>query len=355
MPRPANRTPDIEQFSISAHFSRLVAREIGARGKQLDLLLRGTDIDPQQFMHGELMLSAQQETIFAHNARRLSHDDGLGLRIGKLLTPEAYGPLGFLVSSSPDLHTAIEHFKTFLPSYIPFVALETGIDDTWLNCRLEIRLGDDPWLRRAIQETISLSLLSIIENIVGKHLGRGMLFCGYPAPDYAARYAQYFSVPVHFDAPSTCLRVGKELAATPNPIASKANYAQAVKLCRSMLDQLKGTRQSTTNRVKQILLSGPPNTIGEQEIAASLFMSRRTLARRLSRENTGLKAIQAEILASIAVTQLQETNDTVESIAALLNYYDSSNFRRAFRSWLGMTPDEFRRKHRGQRRSREFA
>lgn len=335
---------DGEPLSISVHYSRLVAREIGARGKRLGELLRGTGVDPQAFMYGDLMLTAEQQTILALNALDLSRDAGLGLRLGRLLTPEAYGPLGFLVSASPDLQTAIRHFQTFLPTMIPFVALAIRSDGKWLDCRLDVIHPDEDRFYRATVETIGMSLCSIIESIVGAPLTDGTLFCRYPAPAHADRYAEFFSVQVAFAAPTSGLRIRQSLAATPNPIASRANYALALEQCRAMLEKLSAKPTSTANRVRQLLLSAPPGTMREHEVAESLFMSRRTLARRLSAEDTSFRSIQADILGRIAATQLRETGHSVDSIAALLNYHDASNFRRAFKSWFGLTPDEFRRR-----------
>jgi AraC-like DNA-binding protein len=35
---------------------------------------------------------------------------------------------------------------------------------------------------------------------------------------------------------------------------------------------------------------------------------------------------------------------SVEAIAALLNYHDSANFRRAFKRWFQVSPDQYRQR-----------
>lgn len=332
--------------AIPVHFSRLVAREIGARGKELRELLHGTGVSPRAFMYDDILLTMEQQTVIAMNAMRLSGDEGIGLRLGRLLTPEAYGPLGFLVSASPDLQTALTHFRTFLPTRIPFVELHTAIVGDSLACRLEVRFADDTRMVQAAVESIGLSLCAIVEDICGSRFESGTFYCRYPPPHYAQRYGDYFPVPVEFSSNQNCLVVDRSLATAHNPIASKANYALALQQCRSMIATLPGLDKSTADRVKQVLLSSPPGTLTEQNVADLLCMSRRTLARRLAAEGSGFSAIQAAILADIGASNLRNSNDTVESIAALLNYYDASNFRRAFKKWFKMTPEEFRKSHR---------
>ncbi|MFA5523794.1 MAG: AraC family transcriptional regulator ligand-binding domain-containing protein [Tissierellales bacterium] len=328
---------------ISVHYSRLLAREIGVGEKQLYRLLLGTAINPKDFIDDEILLTTKQQITIARNAYALCGDPGLGLRVGKMMTPETYGPLGFLVSSCANVGQAIEQFKKFLPSRIPLAALETRIEGAWLVCTLVVSHREDMTFYRGAIECISLSLLSLIESIQGGKLLAGKLACGYAAPSYKDRYRSSYSIPVEFDAAESCLLLPASLLAIANPIASKANYTLALKQCQAMSRQLSVVKSTTVSRTKQILLSGPPGTVSEQHVADSLFISRRTLARRLAAANTSFRQLRDELLADIAATNLLEAGETVESVAALLNYYDSSNFRRAFKRWHHMTPEKFRK------------
>jgi AraC-like DNA-binding protein len=328
---------------MSAHFSRLIAREIGIGEKGLAQLLQGTGVEPDAFIHDDVYLTVRQQTIISLNALRLSGDPGLGLRVGKLLAPEIYGPMGILVSSSPTLRTAIEHFATLVPTRIPFATPEVVVENQTLVCRLRVRHIDSPEMLRAAFESIAISLLSIVRSVVGENLQGVSLTLPYPAPPYIDRYLTFLPIPVAFDASEGLLRIPGGLASTLNPMASRSNYTQALRICSTMLGELAAAKSSTRRRVQQALLAALPGTLGENEIAKSLFVSQRTLARRLLQEGTTFRLVREEALAEIAARQLLETNATVESIAALLSYYDASNFRRAFKRWYGVTPDEYRR------------
>ena len=82
-------------------------------------------------------------------------------------------------------------------------------------------------------------------------------------------------------------------------------------------------------------------------MARALYISKRTLARRLEKEGSGFRQIRDRVLSEMAVRHLQDTTLTVEAIAALLGYHDTANFRRAFRRWHGVPPNEFRRQSVG--------
>ncbi|MFT6331526.1 MAG: AraC-like DNA-binding protein [Bermanella sp.] len=48
------------------------------------------------------------------------------------------------------------------------------------------------------------------------------------------------------------------------------------------------------------------------------------------------------MLSQQAVAYLSDSHISVEAIAALLNYHDSANFRRAFKRWFQLSPDQYR-------------
>ncbi|MFA5633348.1 MAG: AraC family transcriptional regulator ligand-binding domain-containing protein [Porticoccaceae bacterium] len=335
--------------SVPLNYSRLVAREIGIGEKQLPRLLAGTDIAVEAFMRDDFLLTPRQQVRIARNAFELSADPSLGLRLGRLLTPESYGPLGFLACACATLGEAIEQFRLFLPSRIPLARLTTREEGGWLRCHIEVRYTTDSAVRRAAVECISLSLLGLVETIMGSAEVHGYLECSYPQPDYGAAYARYLPVPVSFGAADDCLCLAAALSGAVNPSASRANYAFALRQCQEMAAALATTDMSFRERVFQVLLAAPPGTLSAERVADSLFVSRRTLIRRLAAEGTSYRELVDALRSRIAARHLLDTADTVESIAVLLNYHDSASFRRAFRRWHGVAPDVFRRTKKARR------
>ena len=73
-----------------------------------------------------------------------------------------------------------------------------------------------------------------------------------------------------------------------------------------------------------------------------MFVSKRTLARRLEKEGESYRAIRERLLSELAARHLRESGLTVESVATLLGYNDAAAFRKAFYRWYGEAPSEFR-------------
>ena len=73
-----------------------------------------------------------------------------------------------------------------------------------------------------------------------------------------------------------------------------------------------------------------------------MYVSKRTLARRLEKEGDSYRAIRERLLSELAARHLRESGLTVESVATLLGYNDTAAFRKAFYRWYGQAPSEFR-------------
>ena len=110
-----------------------------------------------------------------------------------------------------------------------------------------------------------------------------------------------------------------------------------------MLARLQSREPDYRTRLKKMMLSHPPGTLCEEEAAAALVMSKRTLARKLKQENSGFREIREEILSRQATGYLLDSQMSVEAIAALMNYHDTASFRRAFKRWFGVPPEQYRR------------
>lgn len=77
-------------------------------------------------------------------------------------------------------------------------------------------------------------------------------------------------------------------------------------------------------------------------IAESLAISKRSLQRLLAEQGLSYSQMLAEARQRLAIDWLEKTDKTVGEIAFDLGYTDSSNFSRAFRREVGLTPQAFR-------------
>ena len=79
-----------------------------------------------------------------------------------------------------------------------------------------------------------------------------------------------------------------------------------------------------------------------EQVAERLYVSERTLRRRLEAESTSFRAVFDEIRDLLAREYLAKTELTIADIAHLLDYAETVSFRRAFVRWNGITPSGYR-------------
>lgn len=78
-------------------------------------------------------------------------------------------------------------------------------------------------------------------------------------------------------------------------------------------------------------------------VASKLGMTRRTLQRRISDNDTTFAGIVEELLRKTAQDLLAGTNESITGVALKLGYADSAHFTRAFTRWTGASPSAYRR------------
>ncbi|MGB1142246.1 MAG: AraC family transcriptional regulator, partial [Halioglobus sp.] len=327
--------PQTSVAEVPSNYSRLIARELGLSARQLPRLLRGTGFDVGQFLSQDSLLTVAQQMRILRNALELSGRPEFGLRLGARLTPATHGAVGFMAYSSPDLLTALEAFRQFLPTRASFIRLHLQQVEDRLECLADIQGPLDQAVARCLADTAVKAILEIGEFIVGRPIFEAEVCFTHPAPDYEAVYARTLPGPVHFGCEQLKVTIPAILCRRPNASANHENHRLALQQCEAMLARLQTRDPDCRTRLKQMMLSRPPGTLSETEAAAALFMSKRTLARKLKQEGSSFRQIRDEILSQQAIHYLIDNQLSVEATASVLNYHDSASFRRAFKRWFG--------------------
>ena len=88
-------------------------------------------------------------------------------------------------------------------------------------------------------------------------------------------------------------------------------------------------------------------TVSAEAIAAELGLSKRTLQRRLSAENTSFKDLLDAYRQEQALLLLQNGERDMGSVAYALGYNEQSSFNRAFRRWTQQSPSAWLQSNAG--------
>lgn len=338
----ASTDEHLEIANIPSNYARLIGRELGLNIRELPKLLQFTQLSVNALMQDETLLTAKQLVQILQNSLALSEHADFGLRLGKCLTPTTHGSMGFLVNSSPNLLMALKAFQAFMPTRISFARLTLSYHPDSVSLSLHFDMPLSKAVYRLLSETCVVILFECAEFIVGSAIHQAKICFAYEEPDYGPAYAQYLSANYAFSSHEIKAEFPLSLCHIPNASANQESYLLAMRQCESMLQQLKSGKNSYVYHIQKMMLSSSLQELSEESIAASLFMSKRTLARKLALDGTSFREIRDSILSRQASSYLLESDLSVDAIATLLNYHDSANFRRAFKRWFDLPPSEYR-------------
>lgn len=255
--------------------------------------------------------------------------------------------MGFLANCSPTLFTALEDFSKYLPTRVSFAHLNLSYNSDFVTGGLHTIYKDDQHIHRMILEAFSISLILLIENVIGKKFTEGEMHFTYEKPKYWHEYKDHISCKVLFNQPADKIFIPIKFKEYPNISSDFSTYQLYKNLCQKQLSEIATDKYSTSDRVrKQLLLAPPCKSMNEEDVASAMFVSKRTLSRRLKKEGTSFRKISSQVTNSIAKSYLRETDIPIENIANLLSYHDSSSFRRAFKRVNTISPQAFRNTHR---------
>lgn len=168
----------------------------------------------------------------------------------------------------------------------------------------------------------------------------------FAPPDYRAEYPyMYHGAPVLFQQSHNSLSFDSSYLDHPivQTEASVESYIKRAPMDIYLpLDAGGPLTQAVRKHSKEVFLQQPsPPSL--ETIAAAMAIHPQTLRRRLKEEGTNYNIIKAQLRRDIAIHHLSHPETSVEQIAGYTGYAEPSAFIRAFKSWTGLTPLQFRR------------
>jgi AraC-like DNA-binding protein len=167
----------------------------------------------------------------------------------------------------------------------------------------------------------------------------------YPPPPHAAEYEFVFAPRCTFDAQRLEARfpaAALDLPVRRDEAALEVFLADAP----ASITTLYRRDRAVALRVRDALRTALPEARSLQQVASALFLSPRTLHRRLEDEGTSLREIRETLRRDLACEWLAKTKRPIARIAADLGFAQPSAFYRAFLAWTGEGPRQYRTRFR---------
>jgi AraC-like DNA-binding protein len=323
---------------IPIHYIAQISDYLQECGIDREAWLAHFGLTPSSLLEAGLLIDFKHyEQIILSAVNKCQRAD-IGLSIGKKLSINNHGILGFALLNCTTLRQAIELCQRYVGIRTPL--LELTLVDEAEQYVIEINeLVNIHSIRQVFIESLLVTLEQSLRFVVGHGRIFKKLEFNFSKPKYWLDYRGVFSCESEFCAEKCRLFIDATLLDTPLSGRDPQSFAQAEALCRAELEHVKLNRQ-LAGQVHTMLLMSEPKNRRLSVIAKKLHLTPRTLHRHLLLEGRQFKELLEQVRCEQAKTLLSE-GQPVKAVAYILGYSDSANFRRAFKRWLSMTPQEF--------------
>lgn len=329
-------------YSITPVYARIVLRELVRRGLCEQSFFSGTALNRHLLQTGGNILLADFLALL-DNARRLSGDEQLGLLIGRHSNLATLGPIGAAAATAPSVREGLQVLENFARLHASYIKVELVSNLQALSLRIRY-LEDLGELERYHVEAGVMLIQHYVEMLSGRILDDAEYRMNFDAPAYAGAYGDCLHSPVSYGFETASLELRHDWLDLPSPYYNAEIWHQAQSLLQQRIAALgDGGNPTYSQHLSALLRAYEPPLPDLAAVAARLYLSPRTLNRRLQREGSSFREIKAAVLATWARQYLAQTDCSVEAIAITLGYQDVANFRRAFRAWQHCSPAEYRR------------
>ncbi|MDO6824731.1 AraC family transcriptional regulator [Marinobacter sp. 1_MG-2023] len=333
----ASIAQDLGMPAIYLHILAELLNTIGL--DERDLLLR-VGLDPVQLKSADLRVSQAQASEFVTRAIIESREPGLGIMLASKLKLPLHGVLGVAVMSSRTLQDALDLMTRYLTLRAPHLSVsrrECGTD-----IHYTIRSDGEPGpLQKLVMDAMLFGCAFMGQQLTGTTAKGSRILRKGPEPAYFYRFRQSIVMPVNYDAQVDALVI--PVAALSAPIRfSDDQLAESSRVqCENALEQLTADAGFEC-RVRRVIETSYPFPPKLARVAATLFVSERTLKRRLQEENASFQSLVDQVRLDRARELLTGTGMNLNRIADVLGYADAANFTRAFKRWTGSSPSYYR-------------
>lgn len=329
---------------VTVRFIHTVIETLSKEGISEDTLLRQTFITQEQLEQDYSFISLDSTRRLFLNAIQVSDlsPEQLCFKIGSRTGVATYGVVGIAAMFSETICEALEVSTEFSQLLLPCYTMT--LEQTPLGCCLQIteKCPIPAQVQHAMVYAFIGSFLCILSTLTDKSCAEfsGKLKINLPVPRPTSEMK--FPIPetpnFEFNSPAFTIVINQEIIERPIRWANQFAKKQALVECLQLRDKL------SNDIVEQVLMELMDSTYQfptANSFANRLGISSRQLHRILSERGVTYRSLVRDVKFARAKKMLLDGQQSVTVIADMLGYADTSNFSKAFKAEMGISPSDF--------------
>jgi len=332
----------IDQHTTLVSIASIVIDALESYGLDYRPIMAEAGFDPDKIYVPSTRVSTKNFLKLWKLSVAYSGDPCFGLRYAAYIQPSALHGLGFSWIASHTLKEGLERlvrFQRILASELLMGLRET--DTSYDVYNLIAQENDSLKHPDAELDAQIASIYKICQIMLGPDIKPVSVRFEHGPPKCADQFEQFFGIPVEFNSRETAIAFDKTVSDLPasaaNPDLTRINDQIVIEY----LNQF--DKDDVITQTRKYIIDHLPSGVPNQSVIASdLNMSLRSFQRKLKQAGTSYADLLENIRHEMACSYLESPQHQIIKIAYLLGYSDPSNFARAFKRWVGVSPNEFR-------------
>lgn len=253
------------------------------------------------------------------------------------------GPIGAAILGATTLGNALKRLTDFFPLIQDGSVLSLDIGPKWSSLSYKI-LDTNIWPRHH-DALYSLGIYAALLKAAAPEAWFDVdIVFEAPAHMFGADLSKIVRANCRFEGDSNSLFFPTDILDRPLALAPSVESAALQKLYGKLSKKRKTTPFNIQVRtlIMKVLETGKVN---QEDIAADLCVTSRTLRRKLTAEGFSFQKILDECRMQIVVLEFKSKSKiSLSELAFKLGYSEHSTFSRAFARWAGQAPQDFRKR-----------
>ncbi len=309
-----------------------------------DALFEEADIDTTLVDQPGVRVSADKLSNLAQRIWDLLDDEAMSLASSKL-PRGAFAMMGSLTIHEPTLKKAIFSASRFYKMVTSAYSMELVVTDELATLKC-VFTAPELDAERLLSELTLMGWHRYFSWLIAENITMDTVYFHYPPPSQVEEYSylfpgnhQFHSDFLGFSFPSRYLR------------AENVQNADSMKVfmqnCPAELFTQPRVDFSLSGALKRLLRRSLKHGFPTiDEAAEQMHMTKRTLIRRLAEEGAAYQKLKDAVRRDRAVYLLAKNELSINEVAEQVGFSDSAVFARAFKSWTGCSPRDYKQNNK---------
>jgi len=321
---------------------RMAYTGLRSMGIDADEILRRAGLQPDKLYTPNLRTKFSAQPKFWQAAVDLSKDPCIGLHLGEKMPVYKGQILEYLLLSSQTFGEGLNRVFQYqrLISDAMHGDLTEGPEPYLTNY-----FSEHQYVTSHLAEAMVVCLIRFLQSATDNHFSASKIVFTHSPNTDIEEYRRIFQCPVEFEAKSFKLYFANEML----------NYRSLHAEPELLNMHLQSAEQHLELLQKQDLITDIRSHIGAlletgdislEVLSQRLGLTSRQLRHQLTLAGTSLQRLVNQHRTSLAKRLLSQTDEAISEIVYLTGFSEPSTFYRAFKRWEGVTPIEYRQRHR---------